>query len=116
MLKVSHPDSGYATGGSVLRAYPEVTVEQTPAFTAKSGRPVRGTQPPCPAIAEACRRGETPLLNWHPFVIMLERRKLEVPEVLARRAQSHRLENRWRSLAFEKSQMHALPSSTRQEK
>lgn len=110
MLKVSHPDSGYATGGSVLRAYLEVTVEQTPAFTAKSGRPVRGTQPPCPAIAEACRRGET------PFVIMPERRKLEVPEVLARRAQSHRLENHWRSLAFEKSQMHALPSSTRQEK
>ena len=57
-----------------------------------------------------------PLLNLHPFVLILRRKKPKVLEILAHRAQSHKLENHWRSLAFEKSQMHALPSSTRQEK
>lgn len=56
------------------------------------------------------------LLNLHPFVLILSRKKPKVIEILVRRVRSHRLENHWRSFTFEKSQMHALPSSTRQEK
>lgn len=56
------------------------------------------------------------LLNLHRFVLILSRKKPKVVEILPRRVQSHRLENHRRSLEFEKSQMHALPSSTRQEK